>query len=174
MMIVGPLSQLAAIMAEGPISRAISLLSPSAEFPDLGLAKPQHLKLAFHDIAEERPGYIAPSLDHVQQAFDFIDEWDGEGRVFVHCYAGVSRSTAIGYALACKFQPAENEAEIASLWRKASPEATPNARLIAYADDILGRNGRMRAAISQIGRGADCFEGSLIRWPVGGKSLPNS
>ena len=33
--------------------------------------------------------------------------------------------------------------------------ATPNARLVAVADDLLGRGGRMSAAIARIGRGAE-------------------
>ena len=35
----------------------------------------------------------------------------------------------------------------------ASPTASPNARLVAHADEVLGRNGRMSAAVAAIGRG---------------------
>ena len=169
MMIISPLSRLPELQAEGGLARAISLLAPGAEFPDLGLADENHLKLAFHDITQEREGYFAPEARHIQQVFDFVDKWDGSGRLLVHCFAGVSRSTAIGYALACKAQPFEKEEEIAARWRDFSPEATPNLRLVSFADAILGRNGRMIAAISGLGRGIDCFEGSVVRW-----NLPNS
>ena len=43
--------------------------------------------------------------------------------------------------------------------RAASPPATPNALFIRYADEILGRNGRMIRAIERIGRGRDAFTG---------------
>ncbi len=46
------------------------------------------------------------------------------------------------------------------LMRFLSPSATPNPRLIEVADAILGRQGRMIAAIRAIGRGADAFEGA--------------
>ena len=38
--------------------------------------------------------------------------------------------------------------------------ATPNRRLVALADEVLGRNGRMVAAVEAIGRGAEAFEGT--------------
>ncbi len=44
--------------------------------------------------------------------------------------------------------------------RAASPTATPNARLVALADQALERGGRMTAAIVEIGRGEECFEGT--------------
>ena len=56
-----------------------------------------------------------------------------------------------------------DEAELAARLRKASPSATPNARLVAIADAMLGRDGRMREAIAGIGRGADAFEGTPFR-----------
>jgi predicted protein tyrosine phosphatase len=77
-----------------------------------------------------------------------------------HCWAGVSRSTAAAYITACSLAPDRDEAEIAAALRLASPTATPNARFVALADDILGRQGRMVAAVHSIGRGADCIEGT--------------
>ena len=41
--------------------------------------------------------------------------------------------------------------------RKASPTATPNQHLVALADDILGRNGRMVDAIRAIGRAQNIY-----------------
>ena len=35
--------------------------------------------------------------------------------------------------------------------------------LIKLADEALGRDGRMRRAIADIGRGADAFEGAPFR-----------
>jgi predicted protein tyrosine phosphatase len=53
-----------------------------------------------------------------------------------------------------------DEEELAQALRWLSPSATPNPRLIGVADNILGRDGRMVAAIKAIGRGADAFEGT--------------
>jgi predicted protein tyrosine phosphatase len=38
--------------------------------------------------------------------------------------------------------------------------------LIAAADDLLKRRGRMIAAIQSIGRGADAFEGTPFHFPA--------
>ena len=57
-------------------------------------------------------------------------------------------------------EPQRDELEIARVIRAASPTATPNARLVALADEALGRSGRMTAAIAAIGRGEECFEGT--------------
>ena len=42
---------------------------------------------------------------------------------------------------------------IAQALRRASPTATPNIRIVSLADRLLGRDGRMIAAIETIGRG---------------------
>ncbi|WP_275428021.1 hypothetical protein, partial [Enterobacter hormaechei] len=60
-----------------------------------------------------------------------------------------------------------DEAEIAADLRAKSPSATPNARLVAIADGLLRRDGRMIDAIARIGRGRDAFEGEPFWLPLG-------
>ena len=45
--------------------------------------------------------------------------------------------------------------EIAQSLRRASPQATPNARLVEIGDGALSRAGRLVTAVKAIGRGAD-------------------
>ena len=78
----------------------------------------------------------------------------------IHCFAGVSRSTAAAFIAACALNPRRDEFEVARVLRAASPTATPNARLVALADEALERRGRMTAAIMEIGHGEECFEGT--------------
>ena len=73
----------------------------------------------------------------------------------IHCYAGISRSTAAAFIASCALAPDHDEAEIAKRLRTASPSATPNSRLVAVADHLLCRDGRMIAAVAGIGRGED-------------------
>jgi predicted protein tyrosine phosphatase len=80
--------------------------------------------------------------------------------MLIHCFAGVSRSTAAAYIAACALEPKRDEFAIARALRAASPTASRNARLVALADDRLGRRGRMNEAIAAIGRGDFCFEGA--------------
>jgi predicted protein tyrosine phosphatase len=81
----------------------------------------------------------------------------------VHCYAGVSRSTAAALITTCALDPTRDEQAVADLIRARSPTATPNLRLVAVADALLKRQGRMVAAAERIGRGADCYEGVPFR-----------
>jgi predicted protein tyrosine phosphatase len=85
----------------------------------------------------------------------------------IHCYAGISRSTAALYIAACALQPERDEGALASDLRRASPSATPNRLLVEIADGLLGREGRMIAAIAGIGRGAEAYEGTPFHLALG-------
>ena len=119
----------------------------------------RHLFIGVSDISEPMDGHIHPAEEHVAQLLDFARTWDRQEPVIVHCYAGVSRSTAAAFIIACALSPDRDEAQFAQSIRDASPTATPNRRLVAVADAMLGREGRMVAAIEGIGRGEDCLEG---------------
>jgi predicted protein tyrosine phosphatase len=84
--------------------------------------------------------------------------------ILIHCHAGISRSTAAAYALACQQAGPGHEADLAMTLRALSAAATPNPRMIALADDLLGREGKMISAIRAIGRGAEAYEGATIDW----------
>ncbi len=158
MIIVCPLSRLAETLAATRARRVLSLLSEGAAAPRLdGTAVADHLTLRFHDIVEPRHGHVPPGEAHVRQALDFASRPEP---IVVHCYAGVSRSTAMAYAIACAREPARDERELAAELRRASPMATPNRLIVSLADDALGRGGRMAEAIAAIGRGEDAFEGA--------------
>jgi predicted protein tyrosine phosphatase len=84
----------------------------------------------------------------------------------VHCYAGISRSTAAAYISALTLNPELDEYALANEVRVRAPTATPNIRLIGFADEIMGRKGRMVEAITAIGRGEDAFEGVPFEVPM--------
>ncbi|MDE2365166.1 MAG: dual specificity protein phosphatase family protein [Hyphomicrobiales bacterium] len=123
------------------------------------IAADRHLFISMSDVTTPMQGHIAPAQDHVAALLDFVRAWDRAHPVLIHCWAGVSRSTAAAFVAACALAPQRDEAEIAEAIRAASPTATPNARFVAVADDMLRRDGRMNAAVAAIGRGVDCFEG---------------
>jgi predicted protein tyrosine phosphatase len=109
-------------------------------------------------VAQE--GMTMPGETHVRNLLDFARRWDRARPLVVHCYAGISRSTASAYIIAAALAPKRDEVELAETLRALSPTASPNPRLIAVADTLLDRNGRMTRAIQAIGRGADAFEGT--------------
>ena len=115
---------------------------------------------------EPQDGHILPGEDHVGSLLAFAAPGTSSARCVIHCWAGISRSTAAAFITLCSLRPERDEAALALALREASPSATPNARLVAVADDILGRNGRMVDAIAAIGRGADAFEGTPFHLKV--------
>lgn len=160
MIYVSPLSRIEETVVRVGAERLISLLSAGTEMSRPAVIRAEnHLLMNMHDIAAEQEGMTMPGEVHVRRLLDFARAWDRLRPLAINCWAGVSRSTASAYIIAAALDPSRDEAELAALLRRLSPTATPNPRLIAVADQILGRDGRMVAAIASIGRGADCFEG---------------
>lgn len=131
-----------------------------------------HLFLAMNDIVDLTPGMTPPGHEHVTTFFEWITEWDRAAPLVIHCFAGISRSTAAAYSAVCALNPERDEEELAQTLRRLAPSATPNRRLVAIADDILGRNGRMSRAIEAIGRGADAYEGTPFELELVAAPLP--
>ncbi len=131
------------------------------------IAPERHLFVAVSDITVESEGHILPGEAHVASLLEFVQTWDREQPLLMHCFAGVSRSTAAAFITACALAPTRPESQIAQTIRAASPTATPNARLVAVADSILGRSGRMRDAIAAIGTGEACATGVPFGLEIG-------
>ena len=131
-----------------------------------GISSENHLILGMDDISGPLEGYIAPADEHVTRLLAFVRSWDRAAPLVMHCYAGISRSTAGAYVAACALNPHRDELAIARRLRLASATATPNVRIVALADRALGRGGRMTRAIEEIGLGATAFEGEPFRLDV--------
>lgn len=113
-----------------------------------------HLILSIDDIEDELDGMIAPAETHVADLLTFVQRWTREKPIVVHCFAGISRSTAAAFITACAIAPERNEAEIARAIRAASATAQPNPRIVNFGDKLLARNGRMVEAVRGIGKGS--------------------
>jgi predicted protein tyrosine phosphatase len=123
-----------------------------------GIKPENHLWLQMDDIADPIEGMIAPNEEHVAQLVEFVGRWQRTDPLVVHCFAGISRSTAAAFIAACTLFPERAESEIALRLRAASPTASPNPRLVALGDTYLGRNGRMVRALSRMGYGMAAYE----------------
>jgi predicted protein tyrosine phosphatase len=128
-----------------------------------GIAPENHLWLRLHDISAPLDGHIMPGEQHIAELLKFVRGWDRRSPLVVHCYMGISRSTASAFAGVCALNPNRDEESIARALRRASPTATPNIRIVSIADRLLGRNGRMVAAIETIGRGELAAEAQPFR-----------
>jgi predicted protein tyrosine phosphatase len=171
MIAVCPLQHLDATVTRHRPSHVLTLLSPGQE--DGTRRSPsfeQHLQLAFHDIGGPRDGLIAPDGAAVGAILGFAHGWSGERPMLVHCWAGISRSSAAAYIVACARNP-DREHDIAHELRRRAPFATPNPLMVALADGALRRSNRMVEAIARIGRGAEAFQGLPYELPI---SFPSS
>jgi len=144
------------------LAREDNLARPAAIAPE------NHLWLQLHDISAPLDGYVTPESRHVERLIAFVRRWPRDTPLVVHCYAGVSRSTAAAFVSVCALSPARNEDAVAAALRRASPTATPNIRIIALADQLLERNGRMVRAVEAIGPGVVVPEAQPFRLDLGG------
>jgi predicted protein tyrosine phosphatase len=128
-----------------------------------GVTVDNHLILGMDDISEPAEGYICPGDEHLTRLIAFVRGWDRAMPLVMHCYAGISRSTAGAFVSACALNPQRDELAIARALRSASITATPNLRIVTIADRILGRQGRMVAAIETIGPGNLASEAQPFR-----------
>jgi len=153
-LIVCPLRDVEQVMNRNRPARVVSLLSPEQYAPDIPTGMPR-LLLRFHDISEPRIGLIAPTQAMVSELLAFGAAWREPEPLLIHCWMGISRSTAAALILACALDPARDEAEIGGALRRASPTATPNPLIVSIADQLLGRQGRIVAAAASIGLGLE-------------------
>jgi predicted protein tyrosine phosphatase len=151
---VCPFSALPTLVERAKASHVISLLQEEilVERPH-GILPGRHLRLRVHDISEPLAGCVHPDLAHMEEIITFARAWGGQGPMVVHCWAGISRSTAAAYTALCSINPDVPEDLIALHLRRASPTAYPNRLMIRLADQALGRSGRMVRAVEAIGRG---------------------
>ena len=108
---------------------------------------------------------IAPGSEHIEEILAFIDRWDQAAPILIHCWAGISRSTATAYIAMCHLN-AGSERKAAALMRARAPHAQPNRRVVALADKLMDRKGRMIEAVAEMGPGDFDTEGTLFYVPV--------
>lgn len=167
MLHVCSLSKLPETVANTGARSVVTLINAEMSVPTpAGVAADRHLFLAFNDIIDPVEGLVPASERQIAEFLDFVSAWDRREPLVIHCWAGISRSTAGAYVAACALNPDADEYRMAALLRERSPSATPNARIVAMADKLLARKGRMIDAIRQIGRGASAFEGTPFVMPI--------
>ena len=118
----------------------------------------RHLKLDMNDIVEAQPDLVLPSTGHVAKLIDFVWSWDKQAPILIHCYAGLSRSTAAAFIALCVLNSRTPEETLARALRRSSDTAVPNRLFVALADKVMRREGRMIAALDGIGQSRTAYE----------------
>jgi predicted protein tyrosine phosphatase len=137
-----------------------------------------HLQLQLHDIdtpaqAAAQEG-VLPSLADVEAILQLGSEClaaagTGPVHLLVHCYAGISRSTAAAFALTVQAVGVEHADDALAHVLEMRPQANPNLRIVRHADRLLRGRGRMVAALQprreQLARELDAWLGRLPEEP---------
>ena len=78
----------------GP-SHLVSVIQPELQ-PDTPaeIIRENHLRIQVDDISESMDGLIRPGEEHIRTLIEFLHNWQMDAPLLVHCYAGISRSTA--------------------------------------------------------------------------------
>jgi predicted protein tyrosine phosphatase len=130
----------------------VSIIDPEWAYPEIFESwPPEHrLLLRFHDELESLPGRVLPQPEDVRRLLDFgraIDDRAGEPRLLVHCLSGVSRSTAAALMIWAQDDPSRPEVDLMGYLARQYPSAWPNSLMVQFADDQLGRGGRLISAV---------------------------
>jgi predicted protein tyrosine phosphatase len=141
------------------------MVEPHVETPE-SILPDRHLRLSVHDIAEAVEGSVAPDRSHIADLLAFAQSWDRSAPFLVHCWAGISRSTAAAYILLCDLHGPGHEDRIAQALRLRAPHAQPNRLMILHADTLMGRERRMIAAVEAMGEARPAWEGELVELPL--------
>ena len=166
--LVCPLAEVKGVVSAHGVTQMVSLLSANMTPPaPPTMMAADRLSLSFNDLSEPREGYRAPSAEDMDALLTFgTQQWRLDAPLLVHCWFGVSRSTAGALILACALKPDVSEMDHAQRLRAVAPFATPNPIMIALADDALDRKGRLVSAVQAIGRGAECASGHLFEFDL--------
>ena len=131
------------------VSHVVSLLDPDWPDPDgwAALSPVEHHRFHMHDIVSDMPGWRPPLEEDVERLLEVGDllALSDVDHLLVHCHFGRSRSTAAALILKTQHHPGR-ETEAAEALLAVRNPLWPNSRMVAYADRLLERDGRLMAA----------------------------
>ena len=112
----------------------ISLVDPHDRMPrPHRIERGNHLVMHFDDVDDPRlPD--APQREHLVRAIEWVERLPETARLVVHCTAGVSRSTALSYALLRCSMPDQKAMDYVL---KIRPEAQPNELMMHHLEAIF-------------------------------------
>jgi predicted protein tyrosine phosphatase len=134
------------------VTHVLSILDPGWPEPGAFQGFDPHFRatLRFHDAIEPAPGVVLPQKSDVDAILAFARDAGDVRHLLIHCHAGISRSTAAMLMILAQAHPDESEDAVVDRLLEIRPQAWPNSRMIAVADELLGRDGRLNVAIARI------------------------
>ena len=146
--------------AEG-VTHLLSLEDPGTAKSTPAWFSGPHVQLHLHDLDTPQEAAtlrgVLPSRDHVLEilkvgaaCLEASSSSSTRVHLLVHCYAGISRSTAAAYVVTTQALGVENAPEALAFVLRSRPEAFPNQLIVRHADRILQGQGRLLAALQPL------------------------
>jgi predicted protein tyrosine phosphatase len=135
------------------VTHVLSLMDPGWPEPQAFRAFAPHRRATyyFHDAIEPAPDLVLPRAADVEAILTFGREiGDDPSHLLVHCHAGISRSTAATLMILAQAFDREDENALVARLEQTRPQAWPNSLMIGFADQRLGRGGRLSEAVRKI------------------------
>jgi predicted protein tyrosine phosphatase len=135
------------------VTHVLSILDPDWPAPEAFLGYGPHARaiFRFHDEIEPGPGLVLAQRADVAAILAFgRDAGDDLTHLLIHCHAGISRSTASMLMILAQAHPHESEEAMVERLVQIRPQAWPNSRMVAFADALLARDGRLSDAVAAL------------------------
>lgn len=138
----------------GTYTGLISIGDPGSKLPSGYNKVDSRIRLEFDDVLNDNNrNYIAPAITDVQRIVNFAERVSGQpGKILIHCFAGISRSSATGFVCnSVWFGPGqESQALVEALSACAENCPCPNELMVKIADRLLERDGAMLRAWDEL------------------------
>lgn len=160
--------------AQERVTHLLSLEDPEVVQETPAWFNGEHRHLTFHDVestAEAKLLFaVAPTRAQVAEILKFGEHCRQASaaqpvHLLVHCFAGISRSTAAAYVVAAQTLGAGHADDALRLIQTIRREAFPNRLIVQYADHLLHRAGELLRPLESLRQG---YGALLDEWAKAG------
>ena len=123
------------------------------------------LFLEMDDVIHENAD-CAPKKAQVERLLDWTKRLPDDAHLVVHCYAGISRSTAAALAIKVQEIGVDKVNEAINWLLEIRPQACPNPVITKFADELLNAKGELHAAAEEVAN-------AKLLWLYGGSLTRN-
>jgi predicted protein tyrosine phosphatase len=141
------------------VTHILSIDSPGFTTPTPDWFSGVHKHLSFDNVLSLKDARALnakePTTADIREVLKYGRECLIESRaepthLLIHCRYGASRSPAAAYAILCLWLGDGREVQARDLLLRIWPEAVPNLLIVAYADKLLRREGKMVEAMQAL------------------------
>jgi len=138
------------------VSHILSICAPKYPTPTPAWFAGVHKHVFFQDVVSSKDAAVlnakAPTVADIREVLRYGRECLVASRteathLLIHCTHGASRSPAAAYAILCLWLGKGREVQARDFLLKIRPGAVPNLLVVAYADKLIRRGGKMVEAI---------------------------